>query len=137
MRGQLQFIGSDGPLDDDISDDAKQTAEEYIAKKFLTEQRRQQWGNLSDMAREQFYWENPGEPFVVTPSASTSSTIPTGGRDDDGKVLPPPDTFLLMLLYPTRVDYLRLSDNYHQVDDLERDDGMERSGRWIAKRVNP
>jgi pyridoxamine 5'-phosphate oxidase len=137
VRGQLQFIGSDGPLDDDISDDAKQNAEEYIAKKFLTEQRRQQWGNLSDMAREQFYWENPGEPFVVTPSASTSSTIPTGGRDDDGKVLPPPDTFLLMLLYPTRVDYLRLSDNYHQVDDLERDDGMERSGRWIAKRVNP
>ena len=137
MRGQLQFIGSDGPLNDAINDDVKKNAEEDIAKKFLTEQRRQQWGNLSDMAREQFYWENPGEPFVVTPSASTSSTIPTGGRDDDGKVLPPPDTFLLMLLYPTRVDYLRLSDNYHQVDDLERDDGMERSGRWIAKRVNP
>ena len=32
------------------------------------------------------------------------------------QVLPPPDNFLLMLLWPEDVDYLRLRDNYRQVD---------------------
>jgi hypothetical protein len=133
VRGQLQFIGTDGPLNGDNINDSN-GAEDDDVKEFLTEQRRQQWGNLSDMAREQFYWENPGEPFVEVPSAA----VPAGGRDEDGKVLPPPDTFLLMLLYPTRVDYLRLSDNYHQIDELVRGDiGDETSCRWMARRANP
>ena len=29
----------------------------------LSAQRKQAWGNLSDSAREQFFWENPGIPF--------------------------------------------------------------------------
>ena len=106
--------------------------------KYFSAERKQQWGNLSDLAREQFYWENPGIPH----SSSTTSEeeedakgLPFGGRDGDGKVLPPPDTCLLMLLYPTKIDYLRLGDNYRQVD--EWDLGGENVGGWKSRRVNP
>ena len=106
VRGKLQFVGGDE------SDD------------FLVRMRKEQWGNLSDMAREQFYWRDPSieyEPQVK---------VPEGGRGEDGKVLPPPDNFLLMLLNPTRVDYLRLTDNFRQFDELEGE-------KWMEKRVNP
>ena len=106
VRGSLQFVGGDE------SDD------------FLARMRKEQWGNLSDMAREQFYWRDPSieyEPQVK---------VPEGGRGEDGKVLPPPDNFLLMLLNPTRVDYLRLGDNFRQFDELEGE-------TWTEKRVNP
>ena len=86
--------------------------------------RKQQWGNLSDPAREQFYWCPPGE-FSGAPSS-----VPTGGRDEEGKVLAVPDTFLLMLLYPYQVKYLRLTDNFAQKDSLT-------GGEWASQRINP
>lgn len=111
---------------------------------YLIAERKQQWGNLSDVAREQFYWENPGIPIVssteeqaVVAQEGLVVPPPAGGRDDDGKVLPVPDTFLLMLLYPTKIDYLRLGDNYRQVDEWEWG-GDDASGcQWKSKRVNP
>lgn len=106
VRGKLQFVGGDE------SDD------------FLVRMRKEQWGNLSDMAREQFYWRDPSieyEPQVK---------VPEGGRGEDGKILPPPENFLLMLLNPTRVDYLRLTDNFRQFDEFEGE-------KWLEKRVNP
>jgi len=106
VRGSLQFVGGDE------SDD------------FLTKMRKEQWGNLSDMAREQFYWRDPSIDYEA------QLKVPEGGRNEDGKVLPPPDNFLLMLLNPTRVDYLRLGDNFRQFDELEGD-------KWTEKRVNP
>ena len=57
--------------------------------------------------------------------------MPKGGRDGEGKVLPPPATFLLMLLRPTRVDYLRLTDNFRQVDSLVHGEG------WASQQVTP
>ena len=121
------------------------------------------WGNLSDSAREQFYWDDPGSPFLPSSSSSKTTTMtttpPRGGRDvESGRVLPPPDNFLLMLLYPFRVDYLRLTDNYHRVDEWDRkgrngrrgilrregDDNDDDNGdgdgsmcRWESMRVNP
>ena len=44
------------------------------------------------MAREQFYWGDPGVAYSGKPD------VPAGGQSDDGKVLPPPHNFLLMLL---------------------------------------
>jgi PPOX class probable FMN-dependent enzyme len=108
IRGKLVFVGS-GQFDLDET---------------LASVRKQQWGNLSDSAREQFFWKDPGISY------SGESTVPKGGRDDDGKVLPPPDSFLLMLLFPTRVDYLRLADNFRQIDEI-------RDGSWSFSRVNP
>jgi len=109
IRGQLKFVGGKGQFELDEQ---------------LSSVRKQQWGNLSDMAREQFFWKEPGVPY------SGESTVPTGGRDEEGKVLPPPDSFLLMLLFPTRVDYLRLGDNFRQVDEIK-------DGAWTLERVNP
>uniref|UniRef100_A0A7S4IHW8 Pyridoxamine 5'-phosphate oxidase Alr4036 family FMN-binding domain-containing protein n=1 Tax=Odontella aurita TaxID=265563 RepID=A0A7S4IHW8_9STRA len=112
IRGNLKFVGG-GTFDDD--DDVH-----------LSRARKEQWGNLSDTAREQFYWKEPGVPYVQ------QATVPPGGRGDDGRVLPPPENFLLMLLYPNRVDYLRLGDNFRQVDELDRE-----GGGWKLERVNP
>jgi hypothetical protein len=115
IGGNLQFIGGDF---EDPSGDAELTKELQIARK-------SQWGNLSDMAREQFYWTQPGLPHAPGPAP------PSGGRDTiEGKVLPVPDTFLLMLLWPTHIKYLRLTDNFAQFDELGEDG-------WVAKRVNP
>lgn len=108
IRGSLKFVGGD--------------TEENGEK--LAIARKQQWGNLSDPAREQFYWKEPGIAY------SGESTVPQGGRDENGKVLPPPDTFLLMLLFPTRVEYLRLGDNFRQIDEVK-------DGKWTMERVNP
>ncbi len=111
VRGRLRFVGGN---DDEPG--------------YFANERRQQWGNLSDMAREQFYWSDPGTAY------SGKIDVPAGGRDDkDGKVLPPPHNFLLMLLCPTRVDYLRLTDNYRQVDEWSRDSHKG----WKSIRVNP
>lgn len=107
IRGQLKFVGAD---EKDV---------------FLSTCRKEQWGNLSDLAREQFFWIDPGLPF------EEQATVPEGGRDSDGKVLPPPDNFLLMLLYPKRCDYLRLGDNFRQIDSMN-DDQI-----WDVRRVNP
>ena len=115
IRGQLEFVGGD-ETDPNL----------LIARK-------EQWGNLSDMAREQFYWVDPGLIFNSDESSKEAlSQIPPGGRDEDGKVLPPPENFLLMLLYPKRCDYLRLSDNFRQIDDLNAEDQ-----EWQSNRVNP
>jgi hypothetical protein len=108
IRGKLMFVGS-GQFDLDEQ---------------LASVRKQQWGSLSDPAREQFFWKDPGISY------SGESTVPKGGRDEDGKVLPPPDSFLLMLLFPMRVDYLRLADNFRQIDKI-------RDGSWTLSRVNP
>jgi pyridoxamine 5'-phosphate oxidase len=87
--------------------------------------RKQQWGNLSDPAREQFYWHPPGE-------YSGESAVPAGGRDEDGKVMEVPDSFLLMLLYPSQVKFLRLTDNFAQKDVLESN-----GATWSESRINP
>ena len=112
INGQLIFVGG-GQF-------------EYDGDKALASARKEMWGNLSDFAREQFFTEKvPGEPY------GGPWEVPTGGRDDDGKLLPIPDNFLLMLLVPKHCDYLRLGNNmYRQIDRLV-------DGEWKAERVNP
>jgi hypothetical protein len=161
VRGKLHFIGSSSSTSDTTIatkqlEQMQQQEEEgggetEKKKDYFTIERKQQWGNLSDMAREQFYWNNPGLEYEGQPT-----NIPKGGRDVDGTVLPPPDNFLLMLLYPTRVDYLRLTDNYHQIDEwrhndtkkeeheegkskmmMQEEDDRSAVNRWVSMRVNP
>lgn len=135
IRGRLQFIGNNGPVHSYTKNDNSNNDDEQT-NNYLLAERKQQWGNLSDTAREQFYWENPGIPFTST--WDEGKGVPPGGRDvdGDGKVLPPPDTFLLMLLYPTKVDYLRLGDNYRQVDEWDWGDADDEC-QWKSMRVNP
>lgn len=92
----------------------------------LLRARLDQWKNLTDPAREQFYWEPPGKSF------SGSPTVPLGGRNNEGNILPPPENFLLMLLTPREVKFLRLKDNFalsHSYDSEAKS--------WISTRVNP
>ena len=111
VTGRLIFVGS-GEF-------------EYDRDKSLSAARKEMWGNLSDSAREQFFDDrNPGETFTGDPV-----NIPPGGRDGNGTVLPPPDNFLLMILSPTEVDYLRLQNMYRQSDKKE--------GEWKSFRLNP
>ena len=92
----------------------------------LISARKQQWGNLSDPAREQFYWHPPGAEYSGTP------TVPPGGRNSEGRVLDPPENFLLLLLVPQSVKYLRLKDNLAITDTLDTS-----SSAWNFRRVNP
>jgi len=144
ISGRLQFIGNNGPLysytDNDAKDDDDNTSTDRNNSYFMAE-RKQQWGNLSDMAREQFFWEKPGIPYSSSSTVGVESYagVPPGGRDDDGKLLPPPDSFLIMLLYPSKIDYLRLTDNYRQVDEWDwvGDGGGCSERHWKSMRVNP
>ena len=93
----------------------------------LQSARKQQWGQLRDTAREQFYWHHPGRPYEGV------ADVPENGRDQEtGRVLPVPDSFLLVLLWPEQVRYLRLTDNFAQLDVLDA-----ASGAWSQERVNP
>jgi pyridoxamine 5'-phosphate oxidase len=113
VQGKLLFVGGGNFLDDGDRELA-------IARKEI-------WGNMSDSAREGFFDEHtPGEPY----SGDKKTDLPSGGRDTDGNLLPPPDNFLLMLLIPNEVDYLRLTNMYRQADRLGED-------RWSFERVNP
>ncbi|KAL3911084.1 MAG: hypothetical protein SGILL_007421 [Bacillariaceae sp.] len=101
--------------------------------------RKELWGNLSDPARDSFLDDStiiPGEVFVESNKEQTTTKTTTGGgRDPEtGKVIqPPPSNFLLMLLSPTNVDYLRLTGaQYRQVDTLD-----STTKQWSSKRVNP
>jgi pyridoxamine 5'-phosphate oxidase len=113
VRGSLILIGND-------SDD-----------KALATARKELWGNLGDPSRESFLETSvPGEAFST--SSSTKTPPAEGGRGEDGKVLPPPDNFLLMLLDPSDCDYLRLTGGqYRQIDARAKDSG------WSYERVNP
>ena len=129
-----------------------------IIKAYL-EERKRQWGNLSDNAREQFYWNWPGKEYDGPPE-----DIPVGGREnlqDDlkalnikeedvksdenratkmGKVLEPPENFMLLLLQPNCCKYLRLSDNFAQRDELFFDTATvsaEDENDWRCYRTNP
>jgi len=88
--------------------------------------RQEQWTKLSDPAREQFWWDTPGVPYAGAPS------VPKGGRGEDQAILSPPDSFLLLLVWPSKVKYLRLTDNYAQVDEFDTS-----GSRWNTLRVNP
>ena len=103
---------------------------EATEDKDLIQQRKQMWGNLSDMAREQFYWSDPSVIYTETTPTTLKNNIPSGGRDENKILLPPPGTFLLLILIPEKVKYLRLKDNYAQFDELINNE-------WMSNRVNP
>jgi hypothetical protein len=109
IRGPLLLIGKD-------SEDRNLE----IARKEL-------WGNLTDPSRESFFGEVvPGDAFE-----KQFSSVPPGGRDEDGKILPPPENFLLMLLDPKDVDYLHLTGDQNRQIDSRGPSG------WTMQRVNP
>jgi hypothetical protein len=95
--------------------------------KMLIIARKEMWGNMSDPARESFLNPIvPGETYDKKATKDAASNIINGGRDEEGKVVPPSTNFFLMLLDPTEVDYLQLMGRL----DTE-------SKEWSTERVNP
>lgn len=122
IEGELQLVGAPGSEAASVGAGA--------GHDLLVSARKEQWGQLSDPAREQFFWNGPG-PY------SGAVEVPAGGRNaETGAVLEAPPSFLLMLLHPTRVHYLRLTDNFAQVDELVAG-GASGPRQWAARRVNP
>ena len=102
------------------------------ADEALRSLRLEQWKNLRDTAREQFYWAQPGVPLdeAGDDASSGAAALPASGGATDG-IPPPPPEFLLVLLLPHSVDYLRLTDNARCVFEQGSD------GNWSAVDVNP
>ena len=121
IRGNLLFVGGgDFPQDKDT---------------FLMAARKELWGNLSDPARESFLDPNvPGQPVQED---ANQPEVPAGGRDKaTGKPVPPPDNFLLMLLFPHNVDYLNLKENYRQIDEQSQESDDDNQTSWSFQQVN-
>ena len=79
------------------------------------------WKSMTDAARQSFCTSAvPGEAYGEIESV----------EDINHKESPPPDNFLLVLLVPTSVDYLRLTHMYRQMDRFV-------NGTWTLQRVHP
>ena len=73
-------------------------------------------------------WPQPEAEYAS--HSYLSSPIHIGGYDSERNTLPAPHSFLLMLLHPTNIKYLRMTDNYAQVEVIGED------GEWKFHRVN-
>ena len=81
------------------------------------------WQEISDNARSQFTWPNPGEPKSGTEDFSISPI-------DKNKPL---DNFLLLLFNPVKVDHLQLRGNPQNRCFYV----LNNSGVWSMTGVNP
>ncbi|MGI0489019.1 Npun_F5749 family FMN-dependent PPOX-type flavoprotein [Pantanalinema rosaneae CENA516] len=105
LAGQLTLVAADYPDRD------------------LLAARQHLWQTLSDPARTQFTWADPGQPSNDDREWAESTPDPTT----------PLPTFCLLLLDPDRVDHLELRGNpqnrwlYHR----------EATGGWSRQAVNP
>ena len=89
----------------------------------LLKARKITWQNLSDAARSQFAWADPGQP------ATDKSAFDVEPPDPNV----PLDTFCLLLLVPQKVDHLQLRSDPQQrcIYQLETDN------TWSSQLVNP
>jgi pyridoxamine 5'-phosphate oxidase len=117
IRGTMILIGNDNSTEQDRD---------------LIIARKEMWGSLTDASRESFLaTQCPGDIYSnETNTVAIEQDRRYGGRDANDKVIqPPPNTFLLMLVIPSRCDYLNLSNMFRQIDTLS-------NGKWQAQRVN-
>lgn len=111
-REQFRLLGRLTLVDSEYSEPVLQKA------------RRMQWHDLSDAARVQFAWPQPGqerrdsEDAFSPPAPSSNEPLPN---------------FCLLLLDPTQVDHLELRgepQNRHQY-------GQDAVGNWFVQAINP
>ncbi|MEL7046085.1 MAG: pyridoxamine 5'-phosphate oxidase family protein [Pseudomonadota bacterium] len=81
------------------------------------------WASLSDAAREQFFWPDPG-----TPVADDSPVYPRVREGDTA-----PDSFMVLALLVETVDHLCLRGSPQTRWRSFRDD----SGGWQSEAINP
>ena len=90
----------------------------------LLKARETMWQNISDAARIQFAWANPGEARKSSPS---------GFNPDPPSEKQPLDNFCLLLFSPQKVDHLKLKgdpqNRYLYTRQLDNS--------WVVKEINP
>ncbi|MBK1989972.1 pyridoxamine 5'-phosphate oxidase family protein [Sphaerospermopsis aphanizomenoides BCCUSP55] len=82
------------------------------------------WQELSDAARLQFAWPDPGEMRVRTPEAFTPLAPDS---------MQPLENFCLLLLEPTEVDHLELRGEPQNRTIYQLNENQE----WYSEEVNP
>jgi PPOX class probable FMN-dependent enzyme len=85
--------------------------------------RHRAWQELSDRAKTQFFWPEPGGERSAIEAFVPPDPIP--------ETAPPP--FVLLLLAPEWVDHLQLLDGPHH----RRIYSYQSDGRWRDRAVNP
>lgn len=99
-----------------------QVVQSQEADEPLQKARWQSWQDLSDNARTQFVWPDPGEARSPQSAFEVSPPDPST----------PPDTFCLLLLEPDQVDHLELrGDPQHRTHYRYQDD------TWTMTNLNP
>ena len=93
-----------------------------IASADLAKQRQTVWNDLSDNARQQFYWPHPAQPRTAEADFSSREIQPT-----------PPEDFCLVLLEPNQVDHLELRGDPQTRTRYSCPD----NGPWQVENVNP
>ena len=89
----------------------------------LLKARQVTWQNLSDAARSQFAWADPGQPVTEKPIIDVEFS--------DSNL--PLDTFCLLLLVPQRVDHLQLRGDPQKRHIYQ----LEADTTWSSQQVNP
>jgi len=90
--------------------------------------RKSMWKKISPAARKQFLWPNPGEERGDTDEMKDKEDF----DEVDVSETEPPDTFVLVLLRPERVDHLQIKGF------PQRRAVYQRSGdAWSEAKVNP
>ena len=89
----------------------------------LLKARKITWHNLSDAARSQFAWADPGQPATDKSAFDVESPDPNL----------PLDTFCLLLLVPQKVDHLQLRGDPQQRCIYQ----LEIATTWSSQLVNP
>jgi PPOX class probable FMN-dependent enzyme len=89
----------------------------------LVTARKHLWQNISDAARRQFVWPEPGQPRA----GQTAFECP----DPDPDL--PTENFILLLLQPDTVDHLQLKGDPQQRDYYTR----QPDGLWQTQAINP
>ena len=89
----------------------------------LLSARQRTWSALSDGVRRQFFWPDPRTPRVD--DAAFSVDLPSTEA--------PPENFVLLILHPSTVDVLDISQTPHRRTIYR----LRPSGAWMAEDVNP
>lgn len=107
------------------------TREDKAEGAMLAAARRKAWATMSDAARLQFAWPEPGAPQPmqgVDPVVFLSPNPPPPRGDE-----PPPATFVLLVVDPERVDHLQLRAS----PQVRRVHSKEKEAGWATVAVNP
>jgi len=155
VAGELQFVGEGGAVesggDSAVEESAERQAELSTARQAawvkLSDPAREQFfwrapglvldadgagaGGAGAGAGNSAAADGAAAGGAAAGEGAGAGGVPPGGRVAEGarkgELLPPPPTFLLMLLWPTRCDSLCLTDNRRRLDALD-----EGSGQWAA-----